>query len=360
VLRVAVDANCLAWGWSGIPKHVDRISRELVQLDVELVLLANTDRPFASIPEARQFYARRRGGAIWRNTFVASWVRRHKPDVFWAPETVTPVRLSLPSVVTVHDVGPLLLGDVKPLRHRLAFRTSIPRSIRRAARVAVVSETTAADVRRLWGIPADVIRIVPNGVDERFTPGDRDAAAANVRARWGLAQPYALFVGTLEPRKGVEVLLSALRAARGRGTELNLVLVGAAGFRGEELEREAVALGARVLHGVSDEELPDLYRAAQALAAPSLYEGFGLTPLEAMACGTPAVIAEGAGALGEVSGAAAISVASREPGAWLEAILGAGSRRGELEQRGLELAQRFRWPDVARRMRAVLEEAAGA
>jgi glycosyltransferase involved in cell wall biosynthesis len=360
VLRVAVDANSLAWGWSGIPKHVDRIARELVEQDVELFLLANTDRPFASIPGAREIYARRRGGPIWRNTFVAPWVRRHKLDVYWAPETITPIRLSLPTVVTVHDVGPLLFPGVKPRLHRLAFRTSIPRSVRRAARVAVVSETTSGDVRRLWGIQEDVIRIIPNGVDERFTPGDRAVAARNVRQRWELAQPYVLFVGTLEPRKGVDVLLSALRSARRRGVELDLVLVGSTGFRGEELEREAVALGARVLHGVSDDELAELYRAADALAAPSEYEGFGLTPLEAMACGTPAVIAAHAGALTEVSGPAAIVVESRQPEAWLEALVGAGMRRGELEQRGLELAQRFRWPEVARRMRAVLEEAAGA
>lgn len=360
MLRVAVDANCLAWGWSGIPKHVDRISRELMKDEVELFLLANTNRPFATVPEAKQIFTRRRGGAVWRNTFVLPWIARQRPDVFWAPETVTPVWLPVPTVVTVHDVGPTLFPETKPWRHRWTFRTSIPRSVQQATRVVAVSHTTARDVERLWGVPAETIRVIPNGVDEWFAPGDRDAAASNVRRRWGLERPYVLFVGTLEPRKGLDVLFEAFRLARERGDEWALVLVGSVGFRGEDLEQQARDLGIHVLQDVSDEELPDLYRAAEVLAAPSLYEGFGITPLEAMASGTPAVIAANAGALEEVSGAAAVVVRARTPEAWLDALAEARLRRDELAGRGLEHAAKFTWPDVARQLRAVLEDAARA
>ena len=356
MLRVAVDANALAWGWSGIPKHIDRIARELVKQDVELYLLANTDRPFASIPGARQVFRRRRGGAIWRNTFVRPWLARRAPDVFWAPETVAPLLVPVPTVVTVHDVGPLLLAGIKPRRHHFAFRTAAARSVRGATLVVAVSQTTARDVETLWGVPRTKVRVVPNGVDDRFRPVDRDQATARVRERWGISRPFALFVGTVEPRKGVDLLSSIAAVAE----DFDVVLAGAPGFQGTELVLGAAEAGARVLGAVGDDELPDLYCAAEALLAPSLYEGFGLTPLEAMACGTPAVVAAGAGALGEISGPAAIEVESRSPEAWVEAVARAASRRDELAARGLEHVRQFRWPDVARRMRAVLSEAAAS
>jgi glycosyltransferase involved in cell wall biosynthesis len=358
MLRVAVDANSLAWGWSGIPKHVDRIARELVDDGVQVALLANTDRPFATVPGAEQVFRRRRGGPVWRNTFVLPWLARRRPDVFWAPETLTPLWLPVPSVVSVHDLAPVLFPGIKPRRQELAFRTSIRRAVRRATRIVAVSETTARDVARLWGVRREQISVVPNGVDERFVRGDRPSAAAHVRDRWGLDRPYVLFVGTLEPRKGVDLLLSTIALARERALDRSFVLVGRAGYRGTDLVRRATELGARLLDDVPDEELPRLYQAADALLVPSIYEGFGLTPLEAMACGTPAVVAAGAGALEEVSGAAAIVVPERTPEVWLAALDEATHRRGELAERGLGHARQFRWSVVGRRFRAVLDEAA--
>jgi glycosyltransferase involved in cell wall biosynthesis len=353
-LRIAVDANCLAWGWSGIPKHVDRIVRELARRpDVELDLLANSDRSFAEIEGTREAYARRRGGWVWRNTFVTPWLKRNGPDVFWAPETALPWFVPVPAVVTVHDLAPLLLPGIKPRRHHRAFDRLLRRSVRAATRVIAVSETTAADARRLWGLPEEKLRVVPNGVDERFAPGDEAAARAAVATRFGLDEPYVLAVGVVEPRKGLDVLVEAARAQAWR-----LVLVGDAGFRGERILADAKAAGARHLGRVEDDELVELYRGAIALAAPARYEGFGLTPLEAMACGTPAVIAAGSGGLEEVSGKATVVVADRTPTAWREGIREAQTRRGELREPGLRLASRYRWPHVAAATLEVLREAA--
>jgi glycosyltransferase involved in cell wall biosynthesis len=359
MLRVAVDANSLAWGWSGIPKHVDRIARELVEQDVELTLLANSERPFTDIPGAKQAFRRLRGGAVWRNAFVLPWLLRSRPDAFWAPETLTPLWQPVPTVVTVHDLAPVLFPNIKPRRHQLAFRSSIRRAVRRATRVVAVSETTARDLERLWRVERDRVIVVPNGIDDGFRPGDRSAAAAHVNARWDVQGPYLLFVGTFEPRKGLDLLLSIIELATARRLARTFVLVGAAGFQGQEFVARARALGARILEDVSDEDLPFLYRAADTLIAPSLYEGFGLTPLEAMACATPAVVAADGGALEEISGPAAIVVAERTPEAWLAAIDEASKRRNELSERGLRHACAFRWPIVARRLRDVLAEAAG-
>ena len=151
--RIVVDANCLAWDWGGIPKYVDRIVRELARdetLDIEL--LANASGPFCEIEGVRQRWRRIRGGAAWRNGFVLPVLARARPDVFWAPQGLTPVHVPVPSVVTLHDLAPLLFPGTKPWRETLAYRTNMRRSARRADRVLAVSETTAADARRLWGL----------------------------------------------------------------------------------------------------------------------------------------------------------------------------------------------------------------
>ena len=152
-----------------------------------------------------------------------------------------------------------------------------------------------------------------------------------VRRRWGVDGPFVLHVGSLEPRKGLDVLVEAASLAVADGADWRVVLAGATGFQGERIERIARESGACTLLGpVSDEELLDLMRAAGALAAPALYEGFGIAPLEAMACGTPAVIAAGSGGLEEVSGQASIVVAERTPEAWRTAIEKALARPPEL------------------------------
>ena len=358
-LSIAVDANSLAWGWGGIPKVTHRIATELAATDgVDLTLLANSKGPFTSVPGARQAFARRKGGSVWRETFVLPWLRRHRPDVFWAPESVVPWPCPVPSVVTVHDLAALLLPGIKPRRHEWLFRTGVRRSVRAADRVVAVSSVTAHDLARLWHVPEEYVRVVPLGVDDTFRPGDRAAAAASVRAAYGLEQPYVLYVGALEPRKGLPVLLEAAEAAARAGEPWRVALAGPMGHAGEELGRAARAAGCAVLGRVDDDGLVALYRAAEVLAAPSLYEGFGLTPLEAMACGTPAVVAAGAGALEETAGPSAVVVRERTREAWLDGIRHAIGHRDELVEPALAHAQRFRWQDVAARMLDVLREAA--
>jgi glycosyltransferase involved in cell wall biosynthesis len=189
--------------------------------------------------------------------------------------------------------------------------------------------------------------VIGNGVDDVFAPGEPDAP--------GIEGPFVLHVGSLEPRKGLDVLIAA--AAREPGWRL--VLAGRPGHDGERIAADARAAGAVLKPDLSDEQLAGLYRAADVVALPSLYEGFGIVALEAMASGTPAVIARDAGALAEVAGDAAIAVGERTPEAWTSAIAEARARRQELVPKGLERAGRHRWPEVADAVRAVFVEAAG-
>ena len=185
-MRVAVDANALAWGWGGIPKYVDRLARELAAIDgVELTLLGNTRAPIASIAGTREVVCRRRTGVLWRNGFVAPWLAAERPDVFWAAETLVPWRVPVPAVVTVHDVASLRLDGIKPPAQRLAYRTSTRRGVRAATRVIAVSRATAADAERLLGADPARVRVVPLGIDDAYVPGDRAAAQEAVAAGSG-------------------------------------------------------------------------------------------------------------------------------------------------------------------------------
>jgi glycosyltransferase involved in cell wall biosynthesis len=339
-LHVAVDANVLEAPWGGIPKHTHRIVEQLVERGDRVDLLVNLREWESPIPGARAVPLRLRGRPLWRDLAVPLWAARNKPDVLWSPETLLPRRIATPTVVTVHDLAPLLFGGSKPPQVERAFRTSVPRSVRRATRVICVSETTARDVAARWGV--EDTTVIGNGVDDVFAPGEPDPH--------GVEGPFVLHVGSLEPRKGLDVLIAA--AAQQPGWRL--VLAGTPGHEGDRIAAEARGAGAILLPGLSDEQLAGLYRAADAVAVPSLYEGFGIVPLEAMASGTPAVVASDAGALAEVAGDAAIQVPERTPEAWLRGIAEASARREELVRKGFETAARHRWPQVAAAVREVL------
>ncbi|MCU1461630.1 MAG: AprM [Acidimicrobiales bacterium] len=360
MIRLAVDANCLAWGWGGIPKYVARVTAELARSgDYDITLLTNSRGAALGIDGVTHVERRLRGGTLWRNAVVAPWLRRHRPDVFWAPETVAPLWVGVPMVITVHDLAALTMPDVKPMRLRVSYRVSVRRAATEAARVIAVSASTARDVERLWHVPPDRVRVIPDAVDDRFTVGDRAGALARVVERWGVSAPFGLCVGSIEPRKGLDVAVQAAGLARAAGSPWQLVIAGDRGHRADDVIATAAATGAcRLLGRVTDDELVDLYRAADAVLVPSWYEGFGMTALEAMACGTPAVIAAASGGLEEVSGPAAVVVAERTAEAWWAGIRAASDRRAELVTRGLELAGRYRWPAVAAETGEVLAEAA--
>jgi glycosyltransferase involved in cell wall biosynthesis len=257
----------------------------------------------------------------------------HGLDVLHCPTFRGPLRSRVPVVVTVHDLAVLRHPGTFNRWTRQYSRLAVPRVARAARRLIAVSEFTRAEIVELLGIPEERIDVIPNAVGPPFGP-DGPAGEGD----------YVLAVGTLEPRKNHA---AAQEAARRLAVPLKVV--GARGWGDVQVDGW--------VGPVSDDELAALYRGARCLVYPSLYEGFGIPILEAMACGTPVVTSAG-GATEEVAGGAAVLVDPRDPAAIAAGIEEAAARRDELRARGLARTAGLTWERVAAATRAVYEQAA--
>jgi len=269
-------------------------------------------------------------------------------DLVHCPAAFAPERSTLPLVLTVHDVLPLAHPELFPRVGVLQQRLMLARRARHAERVIVNTEHVRDEAVALLGLEPARVRVIPCGVATRFRPVASDPRW--LRERFGLDRPYVLAVGTLEPRKNLLGAVQGLRAA-GLGDEIALVVAGAQGWRNETFEREAPRAGVPlVMTGrVSDEDLVGLYGGARCLVFPSLYEGYGLPPLEAMACGCPVISSERSG-LPEVVGDAGMLVDPLDPeviGAAIRLLATDEDERARLRERALARAAELSWEEVA-------------
>ncbi|HUR80090.1 MAG TPA: glycosyltransferase family 1 protein [Thermoanaerobaculia bacterium] len=327
-MNVLIDGRPLVGNRTGIGVHTAEIARRL-PFDVTIASHAEiADR--SGLEELRFRVDRTPLGVLWQQTKLA----RIDADVLWGPHGTLPLAWKKKSVVTLHDFTSITM----PLRHRartiLSFNLFIGASLELATRIACVSRVIADEAMRGFGVPASKIEIVPNGVDEFFTPGGAGE------------EDFILFAGTLEPRKGIDDLIDAWRALpRPRP---RLVLCGGEGW-GTRIDDED---GIVRTGYVSRTELRDLYRRAMVFVYPSRHEGFGIPPLEAMACGAP-VIATRTGAIPEYAEGAALLI---EPGARdalrdaLMRVTRDAALRRELRARGPERASMWRWERSAQAM----------
>lgn len=258
-----------------------------------------------------------------------------------------------PLIVTVHDLSFARFPEFFSAKQRLWHAAVGPRRLlRRAAAVVAVSEHTKRDIVETYGLSTEKISVISPGVGAEYRPADAASIAA-VREKYGLKNGYFLYLATLEPRKNVIGLIAAFETLEG---ETELVLAGGKGWLYKDIFRRAAASPARerirFLDYVGEADKPALYSAATALAYPSFYEGFGLPPLEAMACGTP-VVASHATSLGEVVGDAGILVDPHDITALadgLREVRDDGALRAELSRRGMERAKMFTWEKSAEKL----------
>ena len=269
--------------------------------------------------------------AAWYPVGIARAAREF--DVLHCPTMRVPVRARPAVVATVHDVAVLRYPEAFPLWHRYTGRLALRQAVRTADAIVAVSAFTRDELAETLGVSVDRVRVVGNGVDPIFTSA-------------GPAAPgdYVLAVGTLEPRKNLARAVEAAKRA-----EVEVRVVGAAGWGGIDVPGW--------VGRVDDEALAALYRGARCLVFPSLYEGFGIPVLEAMACGTPVVTSRG-GATEEVAGGAAVLVEPDDVEGIASGIGEAEQRRAELVPLGLERARGFTWQRVADELHALWRELA--
>jgi glycosyltransferase involved in cell wall biosynthesis len=304
----------------------------------------------------------------WEQAGVVLAGRRAGIELLHAPYWTNPLWSPWPTVVTVHDVIQLVLPEYRMLPRQRVYFGLVTRALRRATAIIAVSECSRRDLIRTVGVPADRVHVVENAIPETLQPVTDPDALAAVRARYGLGEQFVLYLGANDRRKNLDGLIRGYAALpQTLRDRYRLVIAGRQWPHDHPLYPDPrrvvqeLGVGDRVVFtgGIPQEEKATLLSAATVFAFPSLYEGFGLPVLEAMACGTPVLTANGS-SLPEVTGDDAVLVDPSQVeaiAAGLATLLESPELRHDLARRGIERAKRFRWPDVAERTIAVYRRA---
>jgi glycosyltransferase involved in cell wall biosynthesis len=369
VVRIGIDARKLHD--FGIGTYIRNLLRQLARQDrqTEFVVfcrpedretLASLGENFRAVVEIAPTYS------IAEQVRLPIAIRREGVTLYHAPHYVLPPLVRCRSVVTIHDCIHLMFPQYLPNRLALEYaRTSISLAARRATRVLTVSESSKRDILRFVSTESDKITVIYNAYDERFGVEPREEDVVRVRERYQLHDEFVLYAGNVKPHKNLERLIVAFDLVRKRGLDhLKLVLIGDDISRYSALRRAVhqhqLHKYVRFLGYLPEETLAVMYRLAGLFVFPSLYEGFGLPPLEAMASGTP-VVTSNVSSLPEVAGDAAILVDPHDPHAIADGVyrlLTDEHLRRDLRLKGLARARQFSWEESVRRVRAIYEEVA--
>jgi glycosyltransferase involved in cell wall biosynthesis len=304
-------------------------------------------------------------GDLWRDYWLPRSLRRLGIDVFHGPAFMIPrAAHGLATVVTIHDLVAFLHPKTVPWRYSLYMRAQIRAALSRADRIIAISRAEAQELVETAGAPPERIRVVYHGVEPRFRPPAGPEEAAPVLARYGIERPFLFHLGNIEPRKNLVSVFRAYERVLDRADGgVSLVVAGAEGWLCRETLEEARRLTGRrapIFTGyVPEGDVPALLGAASVFVFPSLYEGFGLPILEAMACGVPVVTSD-RGAMREIAGGAASLVEPEDPDAIAQAILGILEDRAaaaRLAAAGRAHAAGFTWERTAAETLGVYREA---
>ena len=356
-MRIAIDARKLHD--FGIGTYIRNILHGLAAIDqqTEYIVLCRPDdvettsdlgANFRAIVETARPYSL--GEQVWVPVSLA----RERAHLVHEPHYVLPVATRCRSVVTIHDCIHLMFPEYLP--GRLAYlyaRASMWSAVRKADRILTVSETSKRDILRFFEVPAEKVTVIYNAIDERFLAVVDEERMDLVRQRYQLEHPFALYVGNIKPHKNLERLLDAFARVRANGLDdLRLIIIG------DELSKYPPLRQAVHRHRLEKyvrffgfqpyDTLAAFYRLARVFVFPSLYEGFGLPPLEAMACGTP-VVTSNVSSLPEIAGGAARLVDPHDPQSIAEGIYEAVTDQALREQmiaKGLQRARQFSWREA--------------
>lgn len=365
-MRIALDARTVSAPKTGDRTYCLNLIRALAAVDTENEYVLCTAEPTPLLnnglgPRFRLELLPASPAWAWTPVQFPIALRRLGVEVAHVQYLIPPIA-PCPVVTAIHDVSFRRHPAWFPLKHRILLNLLVPLAARGATRVIVGSNHARQELIHFYDLPPEKIVVTPYAADPIYRPIPLKQAQDAVKERFGIRSAYILAVGVLQPRKNLARLVRAFGRIVDE-TPHRLLLVGKEGWATEELRRtiERERLGGRVQFTgyVPDADLPVLYAAADLFVYPSLYEGFGLPPLEAMACGTP-VLTSNTSSLPEVVGDAAVLIDPTDEEAMareMAALLHSPERRAGLRQAGLARAAQFSWEETARRTLAVYRDA---
>jgi glycosyltransferase involved in cell wall biosynthesis len=362
---VGFDATTLRGRLSGVGYYTARLMETLANgagrgIVDQLVVLSNREVPVTP-GERVTIYAEKRFGvrSVWMQFILPSILRQVRPDLVHFTNYLAPVVGRVPYVVSFHDMTLSLVPQYHTLKKRLLTSSLIPFVARKAQRILAPSESTRRDILQILRVDPARVVVIPYAAAPSFRPASE--GPERLATSYGIRSPYLLYVGTLEPRKNLPRVLRAF-ARIAPSIPDQLVIAGDLGWNYEPVLEEAgrpELRGRVVLAGyVKEDDLPLLYTHATAFVYPSLYEGFGLPVVEAMACGAP-VLTSQTSSLGEIAEGAAILVDPEDEAALadgLRALATDSGLRSDLRRRGLARAATFSWERTGRETAAVYKE----
>jgi glycosyltransferase involved in cell wall biosynthesis len=367
-MHVGIDARLVYYTRAGIGEYTLRLTQALAQSypQERFTLLQDRRQPQPLVQADNVQVASAFVPSHHRaEQLLMPWVvGRLNTDVFHSPDFIPPLRSRGRSVITIHDLAFLIYPHFLT-KDAARYYGQIDRAVRRADHIIAVSQSTKNDLVRMLGTSEDRVTVIHEAADPRMRPMPRDEALQRVQALYGVPDEFILFVSTIEPRKNVGGLLRAYQRLRD-GYKLTpaLVLAGSPGWLSGDVYDLVAKLGLKphthFLGRVEAYDLPYLYSAARCLVHPAFYEGFGLTPLEAMACGTPVVVSN-ISSLPEVVGDAAMLIdpqQDEEITVALWRVLTDEALRDSLRMKGLQRAARFSWGRAAEQTMAVYRRVA--
>ncbi|NJP07320.1 MAG: glycosyltransferase family 4 protein [Chloroflexaceae bacterium] len=374
-MHIAINAHLLAHTRSfrraGVSHYIEQLLGHLALIDqanqYSIFTTRGLDRDELGLPDRFRVYASMlptinpRVRIPWEQLLAPVLLRRMQADIFHGTLNVVPLACPIPSVVTIHDLAFIRFPQTFRSYNRTYLDFATRLSVRRAGCICAVSEHTKREVVGLLGVPPEQVMVTYDAPREHFRPPE-PAEVQAFRMREGLPEQFVFYVGTLEPRKNLTTLLDAYSQVARQHTA-PLIIGGGKGWLYQPVFARLERLGLRDrVHFVGYIDEPDLplwYAAASVFVFPSLYEGFGMPPLEAMACGTP-VVTSNASSLPEVVGDAGLMVAPTDTDALAAAIvqlLHDQDLRADLRQRGVQQAARFSWRTTAEQTLLAYEQA---